>query len=77
MRPRGLTQILARRLARLAADGMLGITDPPEAAEHLFALTFGLINSRSLFGIVALSDTEIGHIVTSGVHAFARAYRPA
>lgn len=39
------------------------------------ALTFGEINTRSLFGLQQLSDAEIDVIVRSGVAVFIRAYR--
>jgi AcrR family transcriptional regulator len=68
---------LARYLARLAEAGRLAITDPAEAAEHLIALTFSQINSRTMFGAIRLTDAEIDRIVTGGVAAFVRAYRPA
>jgi AcrR family transcriptional regulator len=69
--------IVAPLLARLAGAGRLAITDPSEAAEHLIALTLNQINSRTLFGVVPISDAEIKRIVTSGVAAFVRAYRPS
>jgi TetR/AcrR family transcriptional regulator, mexJK operon transcriptional repressor len=68
---------LTRHLARLGEAGRLAITDPSEAAEHLIALTLGQINSRTMFGAIRLTDTEIDRLVTSGVAAFVRAYRPA
>ena len=68
----------------------LGIGDPDrptpalivEAAQealtdHLLALTVNQINSRTLFGVVPISDAEIDQVITGGVAAFARAYRPA
>jgi TetR/AcrR family transcriptional regulator, mexJK operon transcriptional repressor len=67
---------LARVLTRLANAGSLAITDPDEAAEHLFALTFGLASNRSMFGPAQLSDAEVDRIVTGGVRAFLRAYAP-
>lgn len=67
---------LARALDRAAQAGSLAITDPAEAADHLFALTFGQVNERAMFGAIKLSDAEVEHIVTSGVRAFLRAYRP-
>jgi TetR/AcrR family transcriptional regulator, mexJK operon transcriptional repressor len=67
---------LARALARLAQDGRLAVTDPAEAAEHLFALTFGQVSNRSMFGAVPLRDPEVEQIVTSGVAVFLRAYHP-
>jgi AcrR family transcriptional regulator len=68
---------LARILARLAKAGSLAITDPDEAAEHLFALTFALASNRSMFGAAKLSDAEVERIVTGGVQVFLRAYAPA
>jgi hypothetical protein len=46
------------------------------AADHLLALTFNQINARTLFGMVPISDAEIDRVVTGGVAAFVRAYRP-
>lgn len=68
---------LARALAGLAQAGHLTVADPAEAAEHLFALTLGAVNTRSMFGSVPLRDDDVLKIVTSGVGAFLRAYRPA
>jgi TetR/AcrR family transcriptional repressor of mexJK operon len=76
MRPQTITGRLAQRLAVMADRGLLDIEDPDEAANHLFALTFGLINNRSLFGIRMVSDDDIRAMVTGGVRAFVRAYRP-
>jgi len=64
-------------LARLAGEGRLAITDPAEAAEHLVALTINQINARTMFGVVPVSDAEVERIITGGVAAFVRAYRPA
>ena len=72
-----MSGMLSQRLAALAAAGWLQIDDPQEAAEHLLALTTGQINNRSMFGAAAISDAEADRIVTSGVRAFVRAYRPA
>jgi TetR/AcrR family transcriptional regulator, mexJK operon transcriptional repressor len=68
---------ISRYLARMAADGRLDITDPAEAADHLFALTFGQINSRTMFGAIQLSSAELDQVITSGVGVFVRAYRPS
>jgi TetR/AcrR family transcriptional regulator, mexJK operon transcriptional repressor len=72
-----MSGILAPRLAGLAEAGWLEIDDPREAAEHLLALTTGQINNRSMFGAAEVSDAEVERIVSSGVRAFVRAYRPA
>jgi len=68
---------LAQALSGLARRGSLAITDPAEAADHLFALTFGQVNNRSMFVASRLSDAEVEQIVTSGVAVFLRAYRAA
>jgi TetR/AcrR family transcriptional regulator, mexJK operon transcriptional repressor len=68
---------LARALSRLAQEGSLAVTDPAEAAEHLFALTFGQVSNWSMVMAGQLSDAEVDQIVTSGVAVFLRAYRPA
>jgi len=75
-RPQTMTGIMARALAGLAKAGRLEITDPYEAADHLSALTFGQLNNKSMFGIVPVSDADTERIVTGGVAAFLRAYRP-
>jgi TetR/AcrR family transcriptional regulator, mexJK operon transcriptional repressor len=71
----GMHGTLARILARLAQAGTLAVPDPAQAAQHLYALTFGLVSDRSLYGAVPLSDAEVERIVTSGVAVFLRAYR--
>ncbi len=76
MRPRGITAAIAERLIRLDARGLLDVPEPEEAASHLFALTMGQMNNRSLFGAIPLTDDEIRHMATSGARAFLRAYRP-
>jgi TetR/AcrR family transcriptional regulator, mexJK operon transcriptional repressor len=76
MRPRGVTAAIAERLTRLAALGLLDVPEPEEAANHLFALTMGQMNNRSLFGTMRLTDAEIRRMATSGARAFLRAYLP-
>ena len=76
MRPRSVTGAIAERLTRLAARGLLDVPEPEEAANHLFALTMGQMNNRSLFGALPLSDEEIRRMASSGARAFLRAYRP-
>lgn len=75
MRPFTVTDRLAQRLADMAERGLLDIADPDEAANHLFALTFGQLNNRSLFGARSLADDEIRRMTLGGVRAFIRAYR--
>jgi hypothetical protein len=61
----------------LAEAGKLAVTDPDEAAEHLFALTLGRASNESMFSGGKLSDTEVDRIITGGVRVFLRAYGPA
>ena len=68
--------VITGSMARLAEEGHLAITDPGEAAEHLIALTINQINSRTMFGVVPISDAELERLITGGVAAFVRAYRP-
>jgi TetR/AcrR family transcriptional regulator, mexJK operon transcriptional repressor len=74
--PQTMHGIIAQSLARLAEAGRLAVTDPGEAADHLLALTFNQINAKTLFGVVPIGDAEIDRVVTGGVAAFVRAYRP-
>ena len=76
LRPRGITAALAERLARMAARGLLEVPDPDDAANHLFALTLGQVNNRSMYGAMLPPDDEIVLMATSGARAFLRAYRP-
>lgn len=76
LRPPGITASLAARLATLSARGLLDVPEPEEAANHLFALTMGQVNNRSIYGILDLTDEEIIHQATSGARAFLRACRP-
>jgi len=75
-RPRSITAAIAERLIKLAARGLLDVPEPVEAANHLFALTMGQINNRTLWGALPVTDDEITAMATSGGHAFLRAYRP-
>jgi len=75
MRPRGITAAIAERLTRLNARGLVDVPEPDEAANHLFALTMGQLNNRSLFGAIPLTDAEVRRMATSGARAFLRAYR--
>jgi TetR/AcrR family transcriptional repressor of mexJK operon len=77
MRPQGITGEIAAQLVKLDARGLLDVPEPYEAANHLFALTMGQMNNRSLFGALPLSDEEISAMAASGARAFLRAYRPA
>jgi len=74
---RQITPLVVAPLENLTAAGRLAGQDGRQAAEHLMALTFGQVSSRSLMGTVPLSDDEASQIVQSGVQAFLRAYSPA
>jgi AcrR family transcriptional regulator len=71
----GMHGTLARVLAQPAQAGSLAISNLAEAAEHLFALTFGAVNNRAMFERGRLPGGETERIVTSGVGVFLRAYR--
>jgi TetR/AcrR family transcriptional repressor of mexJK operon len=73
----GMHATLARVLGRLAEAGKLAVTDPDEAAEHLFALTLGRASNESMFSGGKLGDAEVDRIITGGVRVFLRAYGPA
>jgi TetR/AcrR family transcriptional repressor of mexJK operon len=73
---RAVTPLIAAPLAALGRSGRLAVTDPAQAAEHLAALTFDQVSSRSLMGTLPLSDAETTRLITSGVGVFLRAYRP-
>jgi TetR/AcrR family transcriptional repressor of mexJK operon len=76
LRPRGITGAIADRLTKLDARGLLDVPEPVEAANHLFALTMGQMNNRTMYGAIPLDDAEITRMATSGARAFLRAYRP-
>jgi AcrR family transcriptional regulator len=72
----GMHGTLARVLAQLGQAGSPAISNPADAAEHLFALTFGAVNNRAMFEHGRLAEAETVRIVTSGVRVFLRAYCP-
>jgi TetR/AcrR family transcriptional regulator, mexJK operon transcriptional repressor len=70
-------QMLADRLAELAARGLLDVPDPVEAAAYLGILVTARAHSRTLYGTLPISEEELAELVASGVRVFLRAYRPA
>jgi TetR/AcrR family transcriptional regulator, mexJK operon transcriptional repressor len=74
---REIAPLIAVPLERLAATGQLTVTDGKQAAEHLAALTFGQVSTRSLMGTVPLGEEETARLITGGVQVFLRAYAPA
>ena len=74
---RGIVPLIAERLAKLAAAGLLDTDDPAQAAEHLSALTLGQVNNKSMMGTIQLTDSEADRIIVGGIAVFMRAYAPA
>jgi AcrR family transcriptional regulator len=70
-------QMLADRLAELAARGLLDVPDPVEAAAYLGILVTARAHSRTLYGTLPISEEELTELVASGVRVFLRAYRSA
>jgi TetR/AcrR family transcriptional repressor of mexJK operon len=73
---REIAPLIAAPLERLAEAGRLTVTDARQAAEHLAALTFGQVSSRSLMGTVPLGEEETARLIGGGVQVFLRAYAP-
>ncbi len=73
----GIVPLIVEPLAQLAAAGRLVTDDPAQAAEHLYALTFGQVNNKSMLGTIELTEAAAERIITSGVRVFTRAYAPA
>jgi TetR/AcrR family transcriptional regulator, mexJK operon transcriptional repressor len=64
---------LGAQMAVLAGDGLLTAPDPRLAADHLIALTFGVVLNRLGTTLVA-GDARVRPLVVEGVRAFLRAY---
>lgn len=62
---------------RAAPPDAAATDDPAQAAEHLYTLTFGQVNSKSMLGTIELTEAVAERIITSGVRVFTRAYAPA
>jgi TetR/AcrR family transcriptional regulator, mexJK operon transcriptional repressor len=73
---RAIASSFAGPLAQLTAAGRQSADNPLQAAEHLSALTFGQVSTRSLMGTVPLGDDETARLLGSGVQVFLRAYQP-
>jgi hypothetical protein len=71
---REIAPLLAVPLERLAAAGRLAVADGRQAAEHLAALTFGQVSTRSLMGTVPLGEDETARLIDGGIQVFMRAY---
>ena len=71
-----VAQALADRLARLALEGRIDISDPALAAEHLTALLTGSLEARSRFGTRRIPRLERKAITESAVATFLSAFAP-
>ncbi|MFF7453787.1 TetR/AcrR family transcriptional regulator C-terminal domain-containing protein [Kitasatospora sp. NPDC008115] len=60
--------------AWLAAQGLITVDDPDQAATHFTLLTFSGAADQSFHGAVPLSDAALRTTVTTGVRAFLRRY---
>lgn len=65
---------VAARIAQFAEAGLLTAPDPRLAADHLIALTFGVVLNRHGSTVITNADERMRHLVTEGVRAFLRAY---
>lgn len=64
---------VAAQLTVLTERGLLRAPDPRLAADHLIALTFGVVLNRHGVTLITLDD-RVRHLVVEGVRAFLRAY---
>jgi TetR/AcrR family transcriptional repressor of mexJK operon len=70
-------RLLEERFAQLAARGELEVSDPHRAVQHFIAVTMRLVlDAIDQNPTGALDRSEIQEIITDGVDAFLRAYRP-
>ncbi|HEX9334432.1 MAG TPA: TetR/AcrR family transcriptional regulator [Pseudonocardiaceae bacterium] len=74
--PRAFQDELARYLRAIAGRGLLTFADADEAANHFNLLTFMNVVQKSFYGAIPVADAEITELVTGGVRAFLRLYRP-
>jgi AcrR family transcriptional regulator len=74
--PQQVQEDLARRLVELGERGLLEIDDSQRAALHFIALVGTEVRSRTYYGALPIEESTREEIVTAGVRAFLRAYRP-
>ena len=65
---------VAERLAELGRRGLLEVPDPRLAADHLIALTFGMVQNR--MELPSPDAPGVERLLVEGVRAFLRAYEP-
>ncbi|MFB6504531.1 MULTISPECIES: TetR/AcrR family transcriptional regulator [unclassified Streptomyces] len=69
-----LHEALADRLARLALDGRLDISDPDLAGEQFLALLTGPMERRSRLATREVPETELRSVARAATDTFLRAY---
>lgn len=74
--PLAFQRELSRQLSKIADRGLLEFDDAECAASHFNLLTFINVALRSFYGAIPLEESEITRLVTTGVRAFLRLYRP-
>ncbi|BCY10615.1 TetR/AcrR family transcriptional regulator [Actinoplanes sp. L3-i22] len=68
---------VAARIGELDEAGLLVAPDPRLAADHLIALTFGVVLNRHGSTVIPdAGDEGVRNLVIEGVRAFLRAYTP-
>ncbi|WP_436533494.1 TetR/AcrR family transcriptional regulator [Actinoplanes sp. HUAS TT8] len=65
---------VAVRIGELDRAGLLDAPDPRLAADHLIALTFGVVLNRHGSTVIPTADERVRALVVEGVRAFLRAY---
>ncbi|MDX3644655.1 TetR/AcrR family transcriptional regulator [Streptomyces sp. MB09-02B] len=75
--PRQAQRELARRLGRIADEGLLDIADTDHAAGRFVQLVAGPIVQRSFHGALPLADSETDALIADGVADFVRLFSPA
>ncbi|MET7648846.1 TetR/AcrR family transcriptional regulator [Streptomyces sp. NPDC005426] len=73
--PRQANRELARRLRRVADQGLLDVDDADRAAERFIQLVAGGVVQRSFHGALPLADFETEALIGAGVVDFVRLYR--
>ncbi|MBT2488574.1 TetR/AcrR family transcriptional regulator [Streptomyces sp. ISL-96] len=75
--PRQAQRELARRLGRIADEGLLDIADTDHAAGRFIQLVAGQIVQRSFHGALPLANFETDALIADGVADFVRLFAPA
>nr|WP_033259415.1 TetR/AcrR family transcriptional regulator [Kitasatospora sp. SID7827] len=75
--PRESHRELTRRIGELAERGLLDVEDAGRAAGHFNQLAFMAVAQLTFYGALPVPGAEAAEIVSSGVDAFLKIYRPA